>query len=306
MKLYSANGTLQPVSPFHFEKALDFLGSFAPMHDEQTLAPSGLTKTVSIDLQPMVFQLGSQGTVEAPCLNYTFYSAQTISNRIRAAALDRVRFFLSLDDDLNAFYSIARRDPLFASIVEQLYGLHQVKFMTPFENACWAVLSQRVPITVARELKHALVDKFGSQLEVNGKRYQAFPEPAQLARTSPKELNGMIKNERKADYMRAVIDAFQNVDEEFLRVGDYDAVRSWLLGIKGIGEWSADFILLRGLGRMQQLHISRASIFEKRMSQAASRVYAKGKALTGKEILSIAERYGEWQGYWAYYLRAAA
>jgi DNA-3-methyladenine glycosylase II len=80
-------------------------------------------------------------------------------------------------------------------------------------------------------------------------------------------------------------------------------VRAWLLGIKGIGAWSADFVLLRGLGRMQQLHIARESLFEKRMSDAVSKVYANGKRLSGKEILNLAERYGEWQGYWAYYLR---
>ena len=69
-----------------------------------------------------------------------------------------------------------------------------------------------------------------------GTRYWAFPEPAQLAPASPRELYALLKNERKAEYLRAGIDAFQTVDEEFLRSGDYDAVRGWLLGIKGIGD----------------------------------------------------------------------
>jgi HTH domain len=75
--------------------------------------------------------------------------------------------------------------------------------------------------------------------------------------------------------------------------------------IQGIGEWSADFILLRGLGRMQQLHFTPATIFERRMSTAASRVYPSGpgRALSGREMRPLAERYGDAQGYWALYLR---
>ena len=53
---------------------------------------------------------------------------------------NRLRFFLSLNDDLQPFYRIGLADPPFASVIECLYGLHQPKFLTPFELACWAIL----------------------------------------------------------------------------------------------------------------------------------------------------------------------
>ena len=69
----------------------------------------------------MVFQIASEGDVETPRLTYTL-----------------------------------RPDRPFAPVVRKLYGYHQVKFLTPFENACWAILTQRNPVPAAKEIKRAL------------------------------------------------------------------------------------------------------------------------------------------------------
>jgi DNA-3-methyladenine glycosylase II len=60
---------------------------------------------------------------------------------------------LSLGDDLRPFYAVAETDPAFAPLVQELYGYHQVKFLMPFENACWAILSQRNLISVSHNVK---------------------------------------------------------------------------------------------------------------------------------------------------------
>ncbi len=314
MKLYSARGVLRAVAPFDFEQSLDFIETFRPMHGEQSLAPRSLNKMFSICGQPILVQVICPSSADPSALNYTLYAARPIQSEVQQAAEDRIRFFLSLDDDLSGFYAVGLQDRCFAAVIERLYGLHQVKFPTPFEIACWSVLTQRLPIAVSRKLKDALVQRYGAVLEVNGTsdtggvcpwRYQAFPEPARLT-ASVDDLRALLKNERKAEYLSAVIRAFQDVDENWLRAGDYDDVRRWLLAIKGIGEWSADFILVRGLGRMNQLHVTRDSIFEERLGKAVARVYAPGRTVSGKDLLHLAEQYGEWQGYWALYLRTAA
>jgi DNA-3-methyladenine glycosylase II len=303
MKLSTTTGALTPAPPFDFDKTLDFLQGFSPTRDEQSLAARTLTKAIMVAGQPVVFQVRSTGSVEAPRLGYSLYSEGPLPAAALAAARDRLSFFLSLDDDLQPFYLIARADPAFAPEVQRLYGFHQVKFPTPFENAAWAVLSQRAPIPAARKLKQAVVERFGASLAVAGTAHWAFPEAGALAAVPPGELAALLHNERKAHYLSAVAGAFARVDEAFLRTGDYEDVLSWLRQIKGIGEWSADFILLRGLGRMRQLHFTPATIFERRMSSAVSRVYSPGRALTGLLMRPLAERYGEWQGYWALYLR---
>ena len=298
MALYSIQGILTPTPPFDFDKSLDFLGFFAPMEGEQTLTARALIKAVSIDEQTIVFEVAAAGSAEQPRLDYTLHSDQPIRDAAQCAAEDRIAFFLSLDDDLRPFYEVGLADPAFAPIVQKLYGYHQVKFLTPFENACWAVLTQRTPIPIAKKLKQALSERFGASLEVAGERYWAFPQPARLAQADLAELLELMGNRRRAEYLHAVATAFGSIDEAWLRAAPYAEVEAWLRAIKGLGPWSATFVMLRGLGRMERLPIGEA-----RLGEAASKVYRR--ALTQQQLEAIADRYGAYGGYWAHYLRVA-
>jgi DNA-3-methyladenine glycosylase II len=293
------HGTLAPTPPFDFDKSLDFLGFFAPMEGEQMLAARALAKAVFIAGQMIVFEIAVSGDVEQPRLDYTLHSDQPISETTRAAAEDRIAFFLSLHDDLRPFYAIGMDDSPFAPVIERLYGYHQVKFLTPFENAAWAVLTQRTPIPIAKNLKQALSDRFGASLTIGDQRYTALPEPARLAAADPNELLELVGNPRRAEYLQAVARAFAGTDEAWLRTAPYAEVEAWLRAIKGMGAWSTTFVLLRGLGRMDQLPVGEA-----RLGQAAAKVY--GRALSEAELAAITERYGAYRGYWAHYLRVGA
>jgi DNA-3-methyladenine glycosylase II len=295
MALYCERGRLNAVPPFDFSKTLSFLSAFKPIHDEQIISKQTFTKAVSIQGRPVVFQVTSVGTVDAPELEYTLYAAQPIAEEIKMAAVDRIRFFLSLDDDLRPFYELGRKDAIFAPVMEQLYGYHQLKFLTPFENACWAVLSQRNPMNMSQKMKRAITERYGPQLKVEGILYRAFPEAPELAAADPDTLRQTVRNERKAEQVANVARAFSKADEHFLRTAPYDEVEAWLLGIKGIGAWSANFIMLRGLGRMDKVPDS-----EKRLLEVIEQRYGPGQRAN---LAEVAAPYGPWQGYWAHYLR---
>jgi len=296
--LHSEEGSLRPTPPFDFAKSLDFLGMFPPMQEDQTVSEVSLTKAIRVGGRTIVFRLKPTGTIKMPALRYTLFSDHPFSHGLTDVILDRISFFLSLNDDLDQFYRIAINDPNFAPVLQKLYGLHQVKFLTPFECACWAVLSQRNQLNAARKAKQALLERFGTSLEVNGHVYRAFPEPGQLAETSNEDLKQLIRHERREDYLAHITKAFTEVDERFLRTGEYDKVEDWLKNIRGIGEFSSRLIMLRGLGRMDKLAV------EKRLIAAAGRVY--GRPMKEQRLHVIGEKYGRAKGYWAYYLRTAA
>src|SRR6266581_9130800 len=299
--MYQKTGILIPTPPFDFSKSLQFLGIFGPTKNEQTVSTHSLTKAISIDGQTVVFQLTSIGTTEKPGLEYTLFSKDTITEATENAVTERMAFFLSLKDDLQPFYRIGRDDPDFAPIIEHLYGYHQVKFLTPFENACWAVLTQRNPMKIAQKTKQALIERFGSSLKVNGTVYWAFPEPIQIAIVNEGELLRVIRNDRRTEYLIATARAFSEVNEEFLKTAPDEEVEAWLRNIKGIGEWSATFIMVRGLGRMERVPLTETRLFE-----AASKVYGHGEVLNRDDLKRLAETYGSWQGYWAHYIRVAS
>lgn len=298
--LFTEAGGLAPTPPFDFAKSLAFLRGFPITAGEQTLADLSLTKAFCFDGQPYLFYIRSTGSAEEPRLEYTLYAARPIPPEARATLIDRLSFYLSLDDDLRPLYALARDDPSFAPLALALYGFHQVKFPTPFENACWAVISQRVPLAEARKMRIALMEHYGCRLTWNESEYTGFPEPAPLLSANESDIFPILgKNQRKVEYLKAVAQAFAGVDEAFLRAGDYEEVKAWLLNIRGIGPWSAAFILIRGLGRMEGLGTNEPNLLE-----AAKRRYGSG--LDEEALGRIAARYGAHKGYWAYYLRAAA
>lgn len=301
MTMFTESGQLPTVPPFDFAQSLAFLGGFRPMNNEQTLTGDTLVKAVSVAGQVVAFQVKSSGSIEQPEVAYTLFSEQPISDETRRAVVDRASFFLSLSDNLRPFYAIGRDDPAFAPIVVRLYGLHQLKFLTPFENACWAILSQRNLMTVSRKMKQALVERYGGKIEIDGVTYWAFPEAYRLAAADPYDLATLIGHGPKGEGVSAVARAFKGVDEDFLRTAPYDEMEAWLRKIKGIGEWSASFVLVRGLGRMERLPLT-----EKHLLAAINKVYGATHNISQEGIERIAAQYGLYQGYWAYYLRAAA
>ena len=303
--MHSTTGTLTPIPPFDYEKTLAFLGSFSIAMNDQVVEPNVLNKALALNGNAIVFRLHARGTVDEPLLDYTLYSARKLSPAVHDKAVERIRFFLSLDDDLAPFYKIGKRDKKFAPIIKQWYGLHHVKFLTPFENAVWAVLSQRVPMGMARKFKQTLTETYGPRLKVDGVEHIAFPEPSQLFPVDAAELRTIIKNERKVEYLRAVIEAFNEVTDEFLYQAPTEEVRQWLMSIKGIGEWSAYFILFRGLGRNQSMYFDANSQPMRAFADVIDRTYGDGKHLDQRAIAKLAAPYGEWETYWTYYLRSS-
>ncbi|MEZ4669745.1 MAG: DNA-3-methyladenine glycosylase 2 family protein [Anaerolineae bacterium] len=295
--LHVATGTLSSVQPFDFKHSLNFLGLFKPAMGQQVIENNTLTKAFYVADKVVVFR--ASHTTAAPQLDYAIWSEQPLTSTEQQKAVEDISFFLSLQDDLNPFYTLAESDPDFMQVVQKLYGYHQVKFsLTAFENACWAVISQRNLMSLSFAMKARLTEQYGGRLQVEGLTYQAFPQPHQLALATTDELNQIIRNTRKAECINAVAQAFANMDEMWLREAPLEQVKKWLLSIKGIGAWSASFVLVRGLGRVEELPVD-----EKRLLEAARRVYRR-PGLTFADIPKLATDYGAYQGYWAHYLRA--
>lgn len=297
---HQQSGTIAATPPFDFAHSLAFLNDFPPTAGQQAITAQTLTKAVIVGDVPLAFTVRASGTTEEPGLAYTLHADTPLDPTHVEAALDRIGFFLGLADDLRPFYAIGATDPAFAPVQARLHGYHQAKFLTPFENACWAILTQRNPMAQARRAKEALIARYGGGVTVEGQRYDAFPEAPRLAAVAPDELVELVGHARRGTYLHAAASAFAAVDEGWLRAGPIAEVEGWLRAIKGIGAWSATFILIRGLGRAEILPLG-----EERLAAIVARRYLGGGSATDAVIARCAAPYGSWRGYWAHYLRAA-
>lgn len=287
---------LTPRAPFDFDRSLAFLGHFAPAYGDQSIQDGVLTKALRVNGQTAGFRVRSAGTVEQPRLELMLYGLPDEADPAPFAA--RISQYLSIDDDLLPFYALAEADVHFAPVLHTLYGYHQVRFMSPFENVVWAMLSSRNGYENALASRRRLMRHFGTDVSVDGARYQAFPEAADLAQASSEDLLEIARQDYRAMYLSAAIDAFAAVSDDWLRTAPYDEVYGWLRAIHGVGEWTASFVMIRALGRMERLDAP-----EKVLINVAARRY--GVEPTASAVRRLCARYGEYQAYWAHYMRAA-
>jgi DNA-3-methyladenine glycosylase II len=292
-------GTLRPAAPFDFDQSLDFIQTFPPMHGEQLVSETTLTRSAWASQTPVAFKLRATGTVEEPELHYEFHADEALSEADVAALLRRITVYLSLDDDLHPLYELIDSDPPFVPVKRELYGYHQVKFLTPFENTCWTILSQRNLLPIAQRMKRVLIKEFSAGIEVAGMQYWPFPGAKTVVQASLEDLTRLLRNSRRAEYVHGAAVAFSEVDDTFLHEGAYDEVFRWLCGIPGVGDWSAALIMIRSLGRMERIPYGDRSLM-----RSAGQIYGDGQPVTPEELQRLANRYGDLQGYWAHYLRA--
>lgn len=291
-ELVTARG-LTAVPPFDFSAALRFVSRFSPTASEQRVEDGTLTKALRVEGATVGVRVTANGE---DAVDVRMCGDERLTAASTAATLDRVEFHLSLGDDLAEFYAIAATDGPFRPVAARLHGYHQVKFSSPWENVAWAILAQRCLMSVAASAKTALIDASANVVELDGRTYGAFPDAAQVAAWTLPALTACIGNERKASYLHRSAHRWLTLSEDELRHGPYEEVRDHLLGLPGIGPWSATFVLIRGLGRMD--HVPP----DKELLRAATRVY--GRTIDEQGLGRLAAPYGPWQGYWAHYLRA--
>ncbi|KZN23724.1 hypothetical protein A4G99_12720 [Haladaptatus sp. R4] len=285
--------TIDPVEPFEFEQSLAFLRGFVPCSGDHLCSTRSLTTGGYVEDHPFVASVteGDEGTlsVEVDWLENT--------GDLDAVG-DWLRAFLSLDDDLTVLYEASKGDPAFERVVDGLYGYHHVCFSTPFEAACWAALSQRTPMQVAKKSKRVLVEACGRIVEVEGEEILLFPTP-EMVRDDALAVHDAIDDERKAKTVLAAADAFANEDLSTL---DDATIRERLADVWGFGEWSSEFIALRGFGRLSGIPRT-----ERRLREAVAELYELGtEVATDADLDRLSEPYEPLEGYWAHYVRVWA
>jgi AraC family transcriptional regulator of adaptative response / DNA-3-methyladenine glycosylase II len=162
------------------------------------------------------------------------------------AAVQRIRRLLDLDSDPAAVDEALGSDPALATLVGVLPGRRAPASVDPYETAIRAVVGQQVSVAGARTVAGRIVASVGRRLPAPvGEITHVFPRPHELA-GAPDGAFSMPSARR--DTIRR-IGAAVSAGEVELDVGsDPVVVHGQLLALKGIGPWTADYVLMRGLG----------------------------------------------------------
>ncbi len=124
-----------------------------------------------------------------------------------------------------------------------------------------------------------------------------------MAAATQQELRTVGLSERKAEYIRNVASTISEgkLDLETLKTSKKaDEIVEALDKVRGVGVWTAELTMLRGMSRLEALPADDLGL-----RRTISYYYCNGKKINSAEARKIAEKWGKWKGLPAYYLIVA-
>jgi len=282
----------------------------APFNFELT-APSSLPWKLSNGVCSRLIRLGSGrlllvsmksiGTVDRPKLEVTLRSKFKLSEKDKVEVVEKISHIFGLRHNVKEFYSLTENDPVLRNVVHHFYGMRGPSEPSVFETIVISILEQQVNLKFAGRLRERLIERFGEKLKLNNQTHHAFPTPEELAKADISQLRACGLSRYKASYIKGISESVVTgeFDPEELRTLSNERAMEALMRLKGIGRWSAEYILVRGLGRAV---VPGGDLAVRR---AISEFYFNGKELSSDDVRRFSQRWGDHKGSAVFYLLCA-
>ena len=242
--------TLRPVPPFRLD-----LTVWALRRRSRNLIDrwDGTTyrRVILLGGRPTELAVRQAGSSATPKLSVTATPPpRTLLEKRRVrSVVDRL---LGLRIDLTDWYDLAAGDARLRPIAETFRGMKPPQFPTMFEALVNAFACQQLSLEVGLELLNRLAKISGARLDSRGDVRYAFPTPQDIARLPPEKYQAIGFSHQK---VRALLGLACKViggerDLELLQQENDAVAQQHLLELRGVGRWTAEYVLLRGLGRL--------------------------------------------------------
>ena len=251
----------------------------------RTVLLDGRVGTVEITHLPEHESLGA--TIRFPCV------------RALPGIVARIRRVFDLGADVATIGAHLAQDPLLAPLVAERPGLRAPGGWDGFELAMRAVLGQQVTVEAARRLAGQLVRLCGTAVPAEQRSHAAlmfaFPTAAQVAAADLASLG--MPNARKAALV-ALAEAALADPLLFQPLGTVEDTVARLRTIRGVGEWTAQYIALRAVREPDAFPASDVGLLRGAAGHGAPRP-------SPAELHGRAEPWRPWRAYAAQHLWAA-
>lgn len=181
-------------------------------------------------------------------------------------AIERMRFALGVDDELDDFFRSFRRDPLLGPALRRRPHMRPQRRPLAWEALAWAVVKQLIETGMAAQIQRRIVGRWGSRMQACRAGLRDVPPPALIAGRAPVELESMGLALRRAIALRAVAreiaagrcdPADRAADLRLLRVREIGPWTVQCLGFFGRGEPDSlpagDLMYLKLVGKLARL-----------------------------------------------------
>lgn len=198
---------------------------------------------------------------------------------------------LSLNVDGAGFQKIGSKDKVVKALQERNEGIRPALFPSPYEAAARAIIGHQLPLRQGTAISARIAKDHGMQVNVSGRVLYAFPFPDILAELPA--IQGLAT--RKVEQLRVLgAKADSLLATPLLRSMDRREALAHLQQLPGIGPFSAELILLRGVGDADAFPHQ-----EKRLQRAMIAAYELDENVRIEDLEGIAENwrpYRSWAG----------
>jgi DNA-3-methyladenine glycosylase II len=287
---------LHPAAPYDFSQALAYLQTWTAATFER-VDGNTYRRALRVAGQDLLLVVRSFGSATQPALTLDVHG-----DGVTAAAADRaaqiVRRVFALDQDPAPFHAMAARDPVLAPIVACYPTMRPVTIPELYETLIWAVLGQQINVAFARALKLRLVELCGRAVPLDGTIYPLMPRPEDVATLDPAELLARQYSRQKARYVIELSQAVANgdLDLEALRSLPPEDAIAELTRFRGIGRWTAEYVLMRGIGHPDSIPAGDVSLH-----LLIGNAYL-GRRASEAEVRDVAARWAPWRGWATFFI----
>jgi DNA-3-methyladenine glycosylase II len=244
---------LDPIPPFRLDLTVWTLrrrpDNLVDRWDGQTYR-----RLLALEDEAVEMAVTQSGAPDAPRLHVGLTGAR-LSPETEEAARAILTRTLGVRIDLSAFYRFAQTDTTLGPLARRFRGVKPPRFPSVFEALANAIACQQITLTQGIRLLNRLAQAYGCAMAPSdgAPSAHAFPRPRDLAGSQPEDLKALSfslhKGRALVEIARAAVAG--DLDLEALNQLDSAAALARLLPLWGVGRWTAEYVLLRGLGRFQ-------------------------------------------------------
>lgn len=161
-----------------------------------------------------------------------------------------LRLLLGLHADPEPFERLVLASPQLAPLVAGRLGLRIPQTPDLFDGLTWVIVGQQINLAFAYTLRRRLAERVGVPISGGIEGLYAPPTAESVANLTVEELGRMQFSRRKAEYL---IGAAQKIvagelDLEWLSTRPPEEAEAGLVAVRGIGRWSAQYLMMRAFG----------------------------------------------------------
>ena len=279
--------TLNYRQPYDWARMLDFMRGRA-IPGVEVVTDTDYSRTVRVGDNAGVINVRHDSKVQ-----HLLLTVRGVATTDLFGVVQQVREMFDLDAPVRDIRAVLGKDPVLKRHLKRYPGVRVPGAWNGFELTVRGILGQQISVKAATTLSGRIVERYGTPLNTmspeleSGGLTHLFPEPAVLASA---RLNSLGIVGARVETIRRVATAVVDGTLDFDAAVDPDKFCKLLTAIRGIGDWTAQYIAMRALKAPDAFPSSDLGLLRAFDDE-------KGERIKPAALRALSEEWRPWRAY---------